>query len=82
VHSGRVDRDGIGESDYSFGPDERDRLHLLGDCHKYLWDKRCIVVIELVDASGAGVELHLIGAGGRRAEHGVLQLHGDAQRRL
>jgi hypothetical protein len=82
VSSGRGHGDGISESDYSFGADERNRLHLLGDGDKYVWDQRGIVGVEFGDASGASVELHLDGACGRRTERSVIQLHGDAQRTL
>ena len=82
VHPRRGHGDGIGESDYSFGADQRDGLHLLGDCDECLWDQFGLVGIELGDASGARVELHLYGALGGRIERSVIQLHGDAQRIL
>jgi len=82
VYSGRGHGDRIGESDHRFRADERDRLHLLGDSYKYVWDQRCIGGIELGDPSGASVELHLDRTLGRRTEYGLIQLHGDAQRIL
>jgi hypothetical protein len=82
MQSGRGYRGGHVEPDYGFRTDERDSVHLLGDCDECLWDQRGIAGIELGDAGGARVELHLHGAGGRRAQYGVVQLHGVAQRRL
>jgi hypothetical protein len=82
LQSGRVDRDGIGEPDHGSRADERDRVHLLADRDKYIWDQPCIVGIELGDASGSRVELHLHGTLGRRTECGIVQLHRYAQRAL
>ena len=82
MQSGRGYRGGRVEPDYRFRTDERNGVHLLGDCDECLRDQRGIAGIELGDAGGARVELHLHRTHRGCAEYGVVQLYGVAQRSL
>ncbi len=74
--------DGQRESDHSNRADERDCLHLYGDGDEPIRYQRLVGSLQLGDSVADSDDVYVDGPGGWRSEHGVNELHGNAERNL
>ncbi len=64
------------------GSDERDGVYVHGNDYERIRNERGLGGVELRDAPGAGDDVHADGPGGRGAECGLDEFHGDAERAI